>query len=84
MNKIMLSEYNKSLGPLIDVRDPLKYAKKHDPRSTNIYVDKILLNYKMLDKNKTYYIICENGILSKRVVNYLNYLGYKAIQVIEK
>ena len=83
MQTIKLSEYNSNMGILIDVRHPLEYSKRHDPRSINIYADKLLLNYKkLLDINKTYYIICEKGHLSKRVVTNLSYLGYKVVQVL--
>lgn len=83
MRTIKLSDYSSNMGILIDVRHPLEYKLKHDPRSINIYADKLILNHKMLlDKNKTYYIICSKGHLSKKVVFHLNYLGYDVIQVI--
>lgn len=83
MQTIKLSEYNSNMGILIDVRHPIEYKVKHDPRSINIYADKLILNHKrLLDKNRTYYIICEKGHLSKRVVTNLNFLGYNAIQVL--
>ena len=42
------------------------------------------MNYKtMLDKNKKYYIICNKGTLSRKVVNMLEYLGYDVTQVIK-
>ena len=83
MKTIKLSEYNSNMGILIDVRHPLEYAKNHDPRSINIYIDKLIINHnQLLDKQKTYYIICEKGHLSKRAVNYLSYLGYHVFQVI--
>ena len=83
MKTIKLSEYNSNMGVLIDVRHPLDYAKSHDPRSINIYIDKLIMNHsRFLDRNKTYYIICSKGHLSKKAVYNLNYLGYKVIQVI--
>ena len=83
MRIIRLSEYNVNMGKLIDVRHPLEYNQNHDSRSINIYADKLIMNHKRyLNKNETYYIICSKGHLSKKVVINLNYLGYKAIQVI--
>ena len=84
MQTIKLSEYNSNMGQLIDVRHPLEYANSHDPRSINVYADKLIMNYKrILDRNKTYYIICDKGHLSKKVVYNLTYLGYKVVQVIK-
>lgn len=83
MKIINIKEYSSNMGMLIDVRHPEDYLKKHDPRSINIYADKLILNHKTyLDKNKTYYITCGSGILSKRVVNNLSYLGYNVVQVL--
>lgn len=82
MKSINIIDYNQSMGPLIDVQHPIDYIKYHDPRSINIYADKLIMNHKKyLDKNKTYYIVCLKGKLSKKVVQTLTYYGYKMIQV---
>lgn len=82
MKTIKLSEYSVNLGPLIDVRHPLEYAKSHDPRSINIYADKLIMNHqKYLNKKNTYYIICAKGFLSKKVVRTLSYYGYNLVYV---
>jgi rhodanese-related sulfurtransferase len=82
MKSIKLNDYNFSMGTLIDVRHPLDYNKGHINGSINIYADKLLASpSKYLNKNSTYYIICEKGILSLRVVRMLTILGYKAVQV---
>ena len=53
------------------------------PNSKKVYADKLLLNYKvLLDKHSKYYIICNKGILSGRVVAILEYFGYDVTQVI--
>ena len=53
MKKIMFSEYNPSMGILIDVQHPLDYKENPTPNSKNMYADKLLMNYKtVLDKNK--------------------------------
>ena len=84
MKKIMYSEYNPNMGVLIDVQHPLDYKEHPTPNSKNMYADKLLMNYKaVLDKNQKYYIICNKGTLSKRVVAMLEYLGYDVTQVIK-
>ena len=82
MRTISINEYNSNMGKLIDVRNPLDYQNYHDPRSINIYADKLILNHrKYLDKNHVYYIICEKGVLSSKVVRTLSYFGYNLVQV---
>ncbi len=84
MKKIMFSEYNPSMGILIDVQHPLDYKENPTANSKNMYADKLLMNYKtVLDKNKKYYIICNKGTLSRKVVAMLEYLGYDVTQVIK-
>lgn len=83
MKKIKYSDYNPSMGILIDVQTPLDYQKNPTLNSKNVYADKLLMNYKtLLDKNKKYYIICSRGTLSRKVVAMLEYLGYDVTQVI--
>ncbi|HIS12580.1 MAG TPA: rhodanese-like domain-containing protein [Candidatus Onthocola stercoravium] len=83
MKKIMISDYNPSMGILIDVQHPEDYKKNPTPNSKNMYADKLLLNYKtVLDKNQKYFIVCSKGTLSRRVVAMLEYLGYDVTQVI--
>lgn len=84
MKKIRLSEYNPSMGILIDVQHPEDYKLNPTPNSKNIYADKLLMSYKvLLDKNKKYYITCNKGTLSSKVVAMLEYLGYDVTQVIK-
>ena len=79
----MISDYNPSMGILIDVQHPEDYKKNPTPNSKNMYADKLLLNYKtILDRNQKYFIVCNKGTLSKRVVAMLEYLGYDVTQVI--
>lgn len=83
MKSIYLKDYNESMGILIDVRHPLEYMKSHDKRSINIYADKLIFDHKkLLDKNKTYYIMCKAGYLSRKVVSNLSFLGYNVVQVL--
>lgn len=79
-----MSEYNSSFGILIDVQHPEDYLKNPTFGSINIYADKLLMNYKtMLDKNKRYYIVCNKGFLSRKVVSVLEFYGYDVTQVIK-
>jgi rhodanese-related sulfurtransferase len=83
MSVIKLSNYDAKMGKLIDVRHPLEYAKHHDKRSINIYADKLIMNpSKYLNKHDTYYIMCEKGVLSKKVIRTLTYYGYNLVQVV--
>lgn len=83
MKKIRYSDYNSSMGTLIDVQHPLDYQKDPTPQSINIYSDKLILDHhKYLEKGKKYYIICRKGFLSKKVVSTLEYFGYDVTQVI--
>lgn len=82
MKTISIYEYNERMGKLIDVQHPIDYKKKHDPRSINIYADKLIMNHsRLLNKNERYFIICEKGRLSKRVVTMLSFYGYNVVQV---
>ena len=83
MKTILESEYEPSMGILIDVKKPDLYAKNHNPYSINIYYDKLLMNYnKILDKRKKYYIICDKGHKSKSAVRILSFYGYDVTYVI--
>ena len=82
MKVIEYENYESYLGTLIDVQHPLDYEEFHDPRSINIYADKLILNHKLyLDKNRPYYIMCKRGNLSKKVVQILSFYGYNVILV---
>lgn len=83
MKRISLEEYNPRMGILIDVQHPLDYKDNPTIGSINIYADKLLMNPKVLDINKKYYIICNKGFLSRKVVNMLEYLGYDVTQVVK-
>lgn len=84
MKRIKLSEYNPNMGILIDVQHPADYALNPTPNSINIYADKLLLNYKnILNITKRYYIVCQKGYLSRKVVSVLEFYGYNITQVIK-
>lgn len=75
--KDLKKEYN-----IIDIRSKSKYLKSHIYNAVNID-ENLLINlpHLYLDKNKTYYIYCSNGIHSKRCSMLLNSQGYNVINV---
>ncbi len=82
MKRIDLNVYDKSMGTLIDVSDELTFKKNPYPESINIPYEKLLLNYKqLLNKNQKYYIMCNKGIHSRKVVSILEFYGYDVTQV---
>ncbi|MEG1647955.1 MAG: rhodanese-like domain-containing protein [Bacilli bacterium] len=83
MKRINIKDYKLNLGTLIDVQIPSEYQEYGAPNSINIYADTLLLHHKKyLDKLKKYYIICNKGYLSKKVVIMLEYFGYDVTQVV--
>lgn len=62
---------------IIDIRSTEKYNDNHIPGSINIDYN-LLIEYpsKYLNKNDTYYIYCQRGITSKKIVEILRYYGY--------
>lgn len=83
MKRINLNVYNKNMGILIDLSDPVTFQEKKIPGSINIPYQKLLLNYKeLLDKNKKYYLTCSKGIHSQKAVSILEFYGYDVTRVI--
>ncbi len=67
---------------IIDIRAKFDYDAGHIAGAINIREDLLLNNYKYyLNKNEIYYIYCDTGHRSKMVVNRLNALGYKTLNV---
>lgn len=67
---------------IIDIRSIQSYNNNHIPGSINIpYESLIVYPGKYLSKNKRYYIYCQKGITSKRVVGILNKEGYTTISI---
>ncbi len=82
MKRIKYSEYNSSMGKLIDIEDPLTYSEGHKRESVNIPYEKLLFNHKqLLEYNTPYYIICRKGVKSRKAVNILEFYGYNVTQV---
>ena len=84
MKTINISDYNVSMGVLIDIRDKNISIIKPIKNAINIpYKDLIFNHNKYLNKTNTYYIICEKGNLSKKACNILNVYGYKVVNVVK-
>ena len=84
MKTIKLSEYNTSMGILIDVRNKYDYNKNKTPNSINIPKDELVFNHeKYLNKNSKYFLICESGYKSRAACNILSIYGYNVVNVIK-
>jgi len=67
---------------IIDVREAFEYNKYHLTDSSNIPAPLLYdKHYLFLNKRNTYYIICKNGEISKKVTIYLDGLGYKVVNI---
>lgn len=83
MQVINIKEYNHNLGPLIDVEDASFYKMKHFEGAINIPFSELSYNFQnLLDKNRHYYIYCNAGNKSRRIVAILEIYGYQATQVL--
>ena len=64
-----------------NLENQIDYQKKHHPDSINIPYEKLMLNHKtLLDKNKSYYIVCNKGTKSRKAVSILEFYGYDVTQ----
>ena len=81
MKKIKLKDYNSFMGKLIDVND----NKNPNVNSfMHIRYDDLLINHKeLINKNDKYYIYCNGGVKSKKVVAMLEFYGYD-VTLVEK
>lgn len=84
MKYINLYEYKSSYGKLIDVQSPSEYLIEHINGSINIPYDELIFNHKKyLNMNDKYYIICKNGVKSKKATNILSFYGYDVTNIIK-
>lgn len=86
MNQInisdLISKLEKEKINIIDIRCHYEYLLGKIPTAINI--DKILLLQSpstYLDKQKTYYIYCQSGTSSNNLVQKLNSIGYKTVNI---
>lgn len=81
--KTLLSKLEQEKLNIIDIRTNYEYIQGRIPTAQNI--DKLVLlrmPEKYLDKTKTYYIYCQSGHSSERLVERLNTLGYNTVNII--
>lgn len=82
MKRIKYSDYNPSMGVLINIEDPITYLDKIEEKSINIPFEKLLFHHNdYLNLNEPYYIICSKGVKSRKAVNILEFYGYDVTQV---
>ena len=67
---------------IIDIRSREEYYKGHIENAISIpYQELVLYPKKYLTKEKDYSIYCNTGKKSKKLVEYLQGLGYKAVNI---
>ena len=67
---------------IIDVRTKAEFDTVSMPGAKNIEMNGIVLNTEMfLDKDKTYYILCQSGGRSSMVCDNLSKKGYNVINI---
>lgn len=78
MDTIDIDDVFKLSNPIIiDIRDNYSYNISHVKGSTNIPYYNLLSNYShYLDKNKMYYLYCDEGKQSFEISKRLNSFGY--------
>lgn len=68
---------------IIDIRNKKKYFNNHIPGSISIDEFELLIHTdRYLNKNEVYYIYCDFGNRSERVVSTLNKAGYHTVNII--
>lgn len=83
MKSIKLSEYNPSMGTLIDVEEKVVFDQGHIEGAINIPYQTLIYNFKnILKADKSYYIYCKKGFKSRRAVNILELYHYNVTQVL--
>ncbi len=67
---------------VIDVREVNEYKQLSIPNTSNIPMMGLIANHEnFLDKNETYYIMCQSGGRSFQVASRLEQLGYSVINL---
>ena len=83
MNTISIDEVIKMNNPIIvDIRDNYSYNISHVKNAINIPYYNLLNNYShYLDKNKVYYLYCDEGKQSFEMSKRLNLFGYNTMSI---
>lgn len=67
---------------IIDIRSNQSYNNNHIPEAKNIPYEKLLVNPGLYLNFKTrYYIYCQKGVTSRRLVSMLNKMGYHTTSI---
>lgn len=84
IESISVSELKKlSNINIIDIRNMEKYNDKHMPGAINISLNQLLINpEKYLQRNLKYYIYCQRGMQSRKLVKILKNNGYNVVNII--
>ena len=68
---------------IIDVRTKAEFDTGSMPGAKNIEMNGVVLNTEIfLDKEKTYYILCQSGNRSSMVCDNLSKKGYKVVNIV--
>ena len=83
MMNISVSQLLQLNNPIIiDIRNAQSYNNNNIPGSINIPFEKLIVEpQKYLQKNKTYYLYCQQGISSGRICQILRNMGYTCINI---
>ena len=84
MNTISIDEVMKMNNSIIvDIRDNYSYNISHVKNAINIPYYNLLNNYShYLDKNKVYYLYCDEGKQSFEMSKRLNLFGYNTMSIL--
>lgn len=67
---------------IIDIRSNQSYNNNHIPGAINIPYEKLILSPDTyLTFSGTYYLYCQKGVSSKKIVSLLNRMGYHTVHV---
>lgn len=83
-NVIHVNEIDNLIGSveIIDIREPYEYKGGSIKSAKNIPMGNLINESdKYLNKDKTYYIMCQSGARSGRTCNILSKQGYNVINV---
>lgn len=70
-------------GQIIDVREVDEYQETHVPGAINVPMFGLMMNPdQFLNKDETYYIICQTGNRSHQVCSLLGAQGYHVMNVL--
>ena len=77
--EISYDEFLKIGHDIIDLRDNIKYQRKHLPNSLNISLYTLIANpSNYLKESINYLLVCDYGLKSKKASEILNRMGYQA------